>query len=208
MREVFFAAADTARPLLDRPELAQSWDRPSALERMTIGALGAHLARAVTVVPDYLEQESRGPYTDAAGYFLRFSEQLDSDLESESATAVRSRAEATAEAGPKAVISSWDDARRRLGTRLPPEDESRGIAVPGSSMLVADYLVTRIVELVVHSDDLAASLGVETPQFNGSVTDPVISCLVEIARRRSAPMALIRAMTRTERADLSVLRVF
>lgn len=207
MRDTYLATVDSARPLLDHPRLADRWDEPSALERMTLGAVAAHLARAVTLVPRYLDAEGRPPYRDAPAYFLSFSEQIDTDLDSEIAAAVRSRADAEAEAGLDGVRASWDDARRTLDSVLTPEMEQRGIAVLGSSMRVTDYLVTRMLELVIHSDDLATSLGVEPPEFDEEATSAVISCLLEIARRRSSSLALIRAMARIERADPEVLRV-
>jgi hypothetical protein len=207
MRETFLATVDSARALLDHPALPQRWNDPSALERMTIGALTAHLSRAVKLVPRYLDTPAEPPYRDAPGYFLSFAGQIDTDLDSEIAVAVRSRAEEESAAGLSAVLIGWDTARRELDTRLTPETEERGISVLGSSMRVADYLVTRTVELVIHSDDLAASLGVDPPDFEGEAFSAVISCLIEMAARRSSPLALIRAMTRVERSDPGVLRV-
>lgn len=205
---VFLQAADAARQLLDIPDLAARWTDPSVLERMSVGDLTAHLARAVTNVPRYLTKAAAPPYRDPAGYFLSLAPDLDTDLDSDLAVAVRDRARTEAGSGLGAVRQSWNDAREQLASELTPAVLEYGIAVLGSGMRVGDYLVTRMVELVVHSDDLAVSLGIETPDFDPAVTGPVIECLTEIAALRSSPLEVIRAMTRTERSLPETLRVF
>lgn len=206
MRRLFLGAADTARGLADHPRLVERWGRDGALELMTVGALFAHLTRAVTVVPGYLDGEGHPPLLDAPGYFLAHIPDADSDPDGELAMAVRSRAAKEAEAGPEALISRWDNAREELESRLGGEDPGRPITVRGAHMRIDDYLVTRMVELVVHADDLAASLDAPTPAFEAAITDTVIDCLVEIATRRHTPTEVIRAMTRVERSDPGVLR--
>lgn len=208
MKGVFLAAADTVRPLLDLPELADRWEEQSALERMSIGALAAHLSRAVTVVPTYLDEPGTPPFRDPAAYFLTVAEQLNTDLDSEVSVVVRSRAEAAAEPGLKAVVAQWDAARSAVADRVTSETKDEGISVLGGSMKVGDYLVTRVVELVIHGDDLAVSLGQEPPQHCREVYETVVSCLVEIATRRSSPQDVIRAMSRVERARADVPRAF
>lgn len=204
----FLSAADSTRPLLDLPDLERRWDRPSALERMTVGGLAAHLSRAVTVVTRYLDTDAPPPFRDAPDYFLSIFPEVDTDLDSEMATGVRARAATEAEEGPEAVRVAWDRAREELEIRLASDEPARGIAVRGSSMRIEDYLITRLVELVIHADDLAASLDVAAPRFEPAVADVVIDCLTRIASRRHSPAAVIRAMSRTERADPAVLRVF
>lgn len=208
MKTRFLSAADSTRPLLELPGLDQQWDRPSALERMTVGDLAAHLSRAVTVVPRYLDTDAPPPFRDAPDYFLTIFPEVDADLDSQMAAAVRSRATEEAGQGPDAVRAAWDRTRADLEVRLEAEDPGRGITVRGSSMRIEDYLVTRLVELVVHADDLAASLKAAPPRFDPTVTGAVIECLSRIASRRYSPEAVIRAMTRMERADPVVLRVF
>lgn len=206
--DLFLAAAGKARLLLDHPELERRWREPSALDRMSIGGLTAHLSRAVTLVPRYLASPGKSPLRDGPGYFVHLMEGPEDDLDEDLATEVRVRADQEAEAGPADVRRRWDEAVRRLETDLGAESATRPIAVRGSSMAVADYLVTRLVELVIHADDLAASLRTEPPEFAPETTDVVIGCLVEIARRRASPLALIRFMSRRERSEGDPLRVF
>lgn len=208
MKGTFLSAVDAARPLLDHPRLVTRWDQPSSLARMSVGELAAHLTRAVTVTTRYLDTEGAAPYRDAPDYFLVLFPEVDDDLDSEAATGVRARAAREATAGPEGLRASWDGARVELAVRIGDAVLAAGIAVRGSSMRVADYLITRLVELVVHGDDLAASLGEDPPPFSPPVTGKVVDCLVQVAVRRHGATAVIRSLARKERADPAVLRVF
>ncbi len=86
-------------------------------------------------------------------------------------------------------------------------------AAPGDPVLIPwqgwaltthDFLVTRLMETVVHSDDLAASVGVETPEFPDDVVAPVLDLLTDQAVRRHGATALVRALARPQRAPGSV----
>jgi hypothetical protein len=65
-------------------------------------------------------------------------------------------------------------------------------------------LVTRMMEIVVHSDDLAASVELDTPEFPESVITPVLALLTGLAVRRHGATAVVRALTRPQRAPDSV----
>ena len=70
----------------------------------------------------------------------------------------------------------------------------------GWSLRRADFLLTRLLEVVVHSDDLAASIGVPTPEFPDETFAPVRDLLVRLAVRRHGRSALIGTLARRERA--------
>jgi hypothetical protein len=74
-------------------------------------------------------------------------------------------------------------------------------------MRLDDFLVTRTMEVVVHSDDLTASVSLPTPTFPAATNDPVITLIVETRRRRHGDAAVIRAFTRRERDTGDTLRV-
>lgn len=204
----FLGAADAARRLLDVEGMAERWEEPSSLDRMTIGELTAHLSRAVALVARYLDTPAEPPYRDAAGYFFALVPVADTDLDSDLAVAVRDRARQEAGPGLDTVRRTWDEARADLSQRLDPAVLDRGISVLGSAIRLGDYLTTRLVELVVHADDLAVSLGEPTPDFSAAATEAVTACLTALAALRSSPLEVIRAMTRRERAEADVLRVF
>jgi hypothetical protein len=49
------------------------------------------------------------------------------------------------------------------------------------SLTLDDFLMTRMMELAVHSDDLAASVDLPTPALPDSVLDPVLALLFSLA---------------------------
>jgi hypothetical protein len=214
IRTAFLRTADATRPLLDDPVVDDRWDEPSALPLMTIGALAAHLTRAVLTVNHYLAADDRGlteDLIDAAGYFGSVDELTTPDgpdLANPLHTAIRDRAADGAEGGPDRVRSQWDEGMLELHATLATEPATRTLTVLGGRrIMIDDYLVTRLVELVVHGDDLATSIGIAPPEVPSRAGDLVIECLVKVAVDRHGPLAVIRAMTRTERDSIHALRV-
>ncbi|MFE7358222.1 hypothetical protein ACFU8Q_35190 [Streptomyces sp. NPDC057543] len=68
-----------------------------------------------------------------------------------------------------------------------------------------DFLVTRMLELgAVHMDDLAVSVGVTTQDLPDAAFDPVLVLLARLAAGRHGQAALLRALTRTERASAAI----
>ena len=67
-----------------------------------------------------------------------------------------------------------------------------------------DFLVVRLMEIVVHADDLACSVGVATPAFGVEVLEPVLALLAALAARRRGQDAVLRALSRHERSVGSV----
>lgn len=213
IRAAFLDSANATRGLLADPAVASAWAHPSALVGMTVGALAGHLARAVVTVDGYLDRPEPPlpPDLDAPGYLLSIdglSGPTGPDLDSDLHRGIRERAAEEASAGIVDLLERWDSAVARLRHRLPVEPHTRAVAVLGGRALqLDDYLVTRMLELVVHADDLADSTGAALPAYPAAAWETVIACLVETARRRHGPAAVVRAMTRVERDGVRALRV-
>jgi len=60
--------------------------------------------------------------------------------------------------------------------------------------------VTRMMEITVHSDDLAVSVDIATPDLTEQVLSPVLQLLASLAVRRHGQPAVVRALSRAERA--------
>lgn len=210
IRSVFLDACDATRPLLVSDSVGDRWGEPSALAHMTVGSLAGHLMRAVTSVDAYLDKPVTdvGAVLDAPGYYASIEGLVGDELDSKLHTAIRRRAESEAESGHAEVVERWDAALDRLRRRLPTEPPDRRLpALGGRLIALDDYLVTRLVELIVHSDDLAASIGAAPPAFSREATGAVINCLVGVARVRHGDEAVIIALSRRERDTVNALRV-
>lgn len=213
-RDAFIGTARAVRPLLDEPSLAAGWNSGSVLELMTVGSLAAHLTRAVLTVDTYLTDDQPGrddDPIDAVRYFLGIdglSSIEGPDLSGPLHTGIRDRAQQGADAGVEAARSAWDQAMHRIEPALATAPASRTISVfGGRRMEIDEYIITRLVELVVHGEDLAVSLEVESPDVPQRALELVLDCLIGVATARHGMPAVIRAMTRTERDRIRALRV-
>ena len=68
--------------------------------------------------------------------------------------------------------------------------------------------MTRILELCLHSDDLAVSVDTAAPEIPDEVAAIVGHALVDIARERYGNRPVLLALARRERAGTDVLRAF
>jgi hypothetical protein len=204
IRSVFLEAAAVAVRLLEEPAVTAHWDEPAVLTGYTVGGLAAHLARAVSTPIGYLDGEAtdRTADTDAADYFLGAlgdHDPVDSDLH----RAVRQRSDDMAASGPLAVLDATRAALLSLTGRLEVEPTDRVIVVfGGTSMGLDDYLETRIVELVIHADDLAESCpglgGQAMPATAWNLAGRVVA---EVAARRAGDRQFVLGLSRSERAQ-------
>ncbi len=206
-RLTFLAAAHGYRPILAHPNVVERWHAPSILRDWTVGGLAAHAARAVLVVESYLGQpvDAEEMAISAAEYYA--SVMTSNDPGDELNSGIRARADETAAAGHAHVIADYDKAMDRLRSRLTDEPVDRNVTVFQDRVIsLDDYLRTRIVELVVHADDVCTSAEIDAPHLPG--LDVAIATLVDVARHRHGDLAVIRALARRERDTVEALRVF
>ncbi|WP_189334922.1 maleylpyruvate isomerase N-terminal domain-containing protein [Actinoplanes ianthinogenes] len=205
VREVYLESAAITTALLAEPAVAACWDAPSALVKMRVGGVAAHLAGQVSQVPPVLDARAVDERVPLREHFAR-STWIDDGVDSEVNTYIRCAAEEAAAAGPRAVREEAATALAELERRLPAEPPDRVIQLPWGpwSLSLDDYLVTRLLELTVHGDDLAASIGVTTPEFPAACVDTVVGVLCRLAARRHGQAALIRALSRAERAPKTI----
>jgi hypothetical protein len=171
-----------------------------------VGALAGHLARAVLTVNRYLDRPApAGATLDAANYFVRVlgaHDPVTSDLH----LAVRDRAADEAGDGPDALVARLRDARLEAEVRLAATDGYTSIAVLDDTVMsVEAYLETRLVELVVHLDDLAVSVGLDiADDIAPQAYKTVASVLAQVAAARVGGLATMRSLARRERQHEAV----
>jgi hypothetical protein len=204
----YLEAARSAVALLQRSEVADAWARPSALMGMTVGALAGHLAGGVLLVQkawrDQVRWSDEEPVPLLEHY--RRSAWVTAGPDDEANVAVRESAERDALPGHATILTDVEAALSDLEA-LPRADR-----VPAAvqmawwrwSLSFEDFLVTRMMEIVVHSDDLAVSVGVDPPELAANVLEPVLSLLVGVATMRHGQAAVVRALSRAERAPASI----
>lgn len=207
VRPLFLDAGARVVELLGHENVAAQWVEASALDRMTVGALAGHLSRAVVQVEVYLDRpvSDREP-VDAATYFSRLGDDP-TDLDSQLNTAIRERSEHAAGPGAAGVAAAASAALERLSERLPGEPGNRRIEAFGTVLILDDYLVTRLVEMAVHFDDLRVSVDAEVEDLDDPALEIAAGVLWEMAVRRHGRRAVLTALSRRERDRVSALRV-
>lgn len=205
----FLVGARSAARLVASPRVAEAWDAPSALPGLSTGELAAHLARAVLQVVAYRDPSGPGrpATTDAVGYYadLTGTTEPGSTLN----TGVRERARTSAAPGHAALVAGLDAAVAALARDLPSARPDETLAVGHRReqvLLLGEYLRTRCVELAVHLEDLALSLGCE-PGLPPSTAAVAVDVLQAAARRRHGDAVVLRALARRERDRVDAARV-
>ncbi|MDQ3952360.1 MAG: maleylpyruvate isomerase N-terminal domain-containing protein [Actinomycetota bacterium] len=207
VRETLLAAGRVAADLISLPEVARAWDGPSALPEFTVRGLAGHLLRATGSVEAYLDRpEPDGEPVSAAEYYVQAVDEP--DIHSEVHRAIRQRGEDEAAGGYDSVRTRAYDLLERLEARLASEPRDRKVRAYKDVVLrLDDYLVTRLIELTVHVDDLAVSVDVPPPDLPADATGLAIEALVEAAKLKHGDPAVLRALTRRERDQVEALRV-
>ena len=204
--ELFPQVARIAADLVRHHEVERRWGDESACVGMSVGGLANHLAGQATSVVLLLSAPPHASEPIAALEHYRRAAWVHTGLDEEANVDVRTSADAHAAAGP---VDLGERVERDLaalpGALAGVVDGSRtpdAVLIPwqGWALSGADFLLTRTMEVLVHSDDLAASIGVDTPLFPDEAADAVLGLLASVAAERHGQVAVLRALSRPQRS--------
>jgi hypothetical protein len=207
--EVYLDTAAVAERLIASPEVAARWDEPSALAEMTVGALAGHLARQIVLVPAQLAGAKPGlpdaEMVSLLGHYMRVP-WVGAGLDDEANVSIRRDGAGLAAGGAAGLAGRTAAAIAELRTVLPAMDGDSPYYLPwtGWSLRLEDFLTTRLLEIVIHVDDLAVSVGAPPPALPGQALDTVLVLVTRLAAWRHGPIAVLRALTRAERAPATI----
>ncbi|WP_435176142.1 sterol carrier family protein [Actinacidiphila sp. bgisy145] len=133
----------------------EQWKWPSGLPGWDVRLLVVHMVRQVEAVGVLLDEEPppAGARTVGLDTWALSTAGIAAELDAST------RAEEARTADPLAALDTAADRLAALADEATGSD--RLVPSPFGAMRAADFLVTRLVELVVHSDDLARAAGVE-----------------------------------------------
>lgn len=199
----FPVAGATALQLIHRAEVSGQWLRPSALPKMSVGALACHLGRQIVRAAELLPVATDVPPLDSADEHYRRAAWVTSDSPDDPSND-RSADDAEAALGATALKDRAAAALETVRGLLAAGAARDVVLIPwqGWSLRRDDFLLTRMLEIVVHADDLALSAGVPTPEFPDEVFAPVRDLLVRLAVNRHGQSAVISVLTRRERTQV------
>jgi hypothetical protein len=206
IRELYLQVAADAAALLTAPEVADGWQRPSALAEFSVAGLAGHLAGQVFFIPEMLAEPVPSEPAISLQEYYQHASWLGSDLDTPVNQGIRSAGEDTAADGPAALAARVAACVEDLRSTLPsaPDRLVRRSTWGPWSVTLDDFVTTRTLELVIHSDDLAHSVGLPTPAFPARAVETVVDLLSRIALRRHGATAVLRALSRAERAPSSI----
>lgn len=204
-------AAVTSR-LLRTNAVAAAWNRASALDTYTVGTLVAHIVQATERTVEVLAEPepSDRRLVGVAEFYGRNRLEAGASATAGLHRAARAAAVTLAEAGRYEVVDRFDLCRSHLEIVLGRTEPHRLVSVlqiPDGAATIESYLRTRVVELVIHGDDVGASVGVAfSPPV--AATGVALDVCLRMARASSGDMNVLRAFARQERASMQDVRVF
>ncbi|MBB6626018.1 maleylpyruvate isomerase N-terminal domain-containing protein [Nocardioides sp. KIGAM211] len=194
-------AVDALVDLVAAPEVAERWEQESVLPGMTLGGLVRHLVSQPECAVAFLGHGSppHAQVLSLADYFERVDWLL-APVDAPENTSIRDDFNEMAGPGVEESRGILERSRSELGAAIAAAGPAVYVPWQDCSLERDDFLVVRLMELVVHADDLAVSLGRPTPAFEPEVLEPVLALLAALAARRRGQDDVLRALARTERA--------
>jgi hypothetical protein len=204
--DAYLTAVDSVADLLGRAEVADRWAQPSALAEWSVAGLAGHLAGQVFAGVNLIQAEPSELTPIALDEHYHRVTWIGAAVDDEQSIEIRAGGDANAEGGPSALLGRVTEARERLEVLLAETAPDRPVLVPwqGWALRRDDFLVMRMMEITVHSDDLAASVGITAPELPEEVLTPVLGLLTRLAVRRHGQSAVVAALSRAERAPARV----
>ena len=198
----FLGAVDLSLELAARPQVRDAWEQESACAGMTVGGLTHHLLKqAGNTVRGLRAEPDDAPPIALLEHYARAA-WVEAGPEDEANVSIRDGENDGAQVGPHVVLElagEWADDLPGL-LAAPRDPDTIFIPWQGWSLTTEDFLTTRLMELVVHGDDLAASVGLDTPTYPEGVITPVLGLLTGVAVRRHGQTAVVRGLSRPQRA--------
>jgi len=198
VRSLVIEAVEAAAELMSRPSVGVAWDTPSALEGMTVGSLAAHLVRAAGATIAYLDRTpvDAQPEGDLLTPVTYFHAAVDSPIHDQ----IKQVSADESAIGHQATAAKCADLAVKLSRRLADEPADRLVGALGGRMLTLDdFCRTRLIEVLLHLDDLAISVGEPRPETDPEGVSIVIGIIGGIARHVHGNWKVVYALARSER---------
>lgn len=209
--DTYLGAVDWLRGILARAEVMESWAQPSAVAHYTVGGIAAHAVHGVLWLEQVLKDaEPVGLRRVTVPEYMGLN-RVDAEHDDPFGESLRSAAEAFAQTGARIVAAALTVSRDELVALLSDAPAMRAIPVirvAGGEAPLAEYLPTRILEAIVHGDDVVSSVpGLEAADPPSDAVRVSLDVCLELARARVGGLEALRAFTRVERALPDDLRV-
>lgn len=161
---------------------AAAWDLPSPCAPWTNRELFAHVLMTVERVPGMLNAPDPPPVADTGPTrYYRQGQALTPEANAERVASAQHRAHAFPTT--TALVDHFACTWRQVADRCADEPEDRTVRTRhGDAMLLRDYVLTRVVELVLHGIDLAK--GTDMTRWT---TDAGLTAVIDLVRGPTSP---------------------
>ena len=202
----FLSATRFAGDVMRDPAIGAAWHTPSALARMTVGDVAGHLFLVVRRVEQRLDERPNLIVPQLGGMiYPRVDGPGDLDLAVHDQ--VRRDGRHVAERGWSPLCDAYDNRLARLASRLVGTVPA-AVVLGDHGIDFGEYLASRVVEVLVHADDLMASIDATRRDPPTEAIDAAVTYLVKAARRVHGDHALLLAFTRRERVPRGVPSIY
>jgi hypothetical protein len=196
------AAFGQLTELVGSARVAELWSEESALPGMTVGGLTRHLVSQPECAVDFLTAPI--PPGAAISSLVGHYERVDwfhAPIDAPENTSICDHFNALGAAGPDESVEVLTRSIGQLAAAMAAAGPTTYVPWQDCALATDDFLVVRLMELAVHADDLAFSVGVKPPKFVPAVLDPVLALLAALANRRHGQEVVLRSLSRHERSS-------
>lgn len=200
-RDALLRAVDALVPLVGSPQVADAWDRESALPGMTVGGLTRHLVSQAECAVEFLgiQPPPAGAPVVSLAELYRRTDWFTAPVDAAENTSIRDESNAMAAGGQPHSVALLDAARASLPGAVAAAGPTTFVPWQDCTLGTEDFLVVRLMEVLVHADDLARSVGLPTPAFDDEATQPVLALLGVLTAQRHGATTTVRALSRADR---------
>jgi hypothetical protein len=204
-RSAVTATVEQLTDLVGSAAVADAWNRESALLGMTVGGLARHLVSQPDCAVEFLT--TPGPphahVLTLVGHYERVG-WLHAPVDDPENTSIRDDFNQMGLAGHSESVEVLARALEHLDAAIDAAGPTTYVPWQDCVLPTNDFLVVRLMEILVHADDLACSVGVAAPVFSPEVLEPVLALLAALAARRHGQDAVLRTLSRHERSSGSI----
>jgi hypothetical protein len=199
VRALVVEAVEAAADLMSRTSVRDQWNEPSALDGMAVGALSAHLVRAAGATLAYLDRTD--PSAQPDGELLTPVSYFHAAVDSPIHEQIKDVSASESAIGHEATVAKVRQLATDMKARLDTEPSDRLVGALGGRMLTLnDFCRTRLIEVLLHLDDLAVSVGEPRPETDPEGPAIVIDIIANIARNNHGDWPVLYALARSERS--------
>ncbi len=201
-RDALLRATDALVALVSAPGVSEAWDQESALPGMTVGGLTRHLVSQPECAVEFLGIQPVPPHAPTVSLAVLFNrtDWFHAPVDATENTSIVDDFNAMAAGGQPHSVAILEGARAALPAAIAAAGPTTYVPWQDCCLATDDFLVVRLMEVVVHADDLAATLGSPTPALDDEVLHPALALLAMLSSRRHGQDEALRALARAERA--------